>query len=144
MKKTTILAAIVASSTALTAFAHGGATGIVKDRMDAMAEMGKAVKAVTPMMRGEAAYDADVLRQAAATFSRHAGEAMTQLFPEGTGGAPSEAKETVWTQWKSSLSWLNGWALLPKGWPAPRTMLMSSNGGAGMMGGNGAMMGNSA
>ena len=144
MKKTTILAAIVASSTALTAFAHGGATGIVKDRMDAMAEMGKAVKAVTPMMRGEAAYDADVLRQAAATFSRHAGEAMTQLFPEGTGGAPSEAKETVWTQWEEFSELAERLGVIAEGLAgAADNGLMSSNGGAGMMG-NGAMMGNSA
>ena len=144
MKKTTILAAIVASSTALTAFAHGGATGIVKDRMDAMAEMGKAVKAVTPMMRGEAAYDADVLRQAAATFSRHAGEAMTQLCPEGTGGAPSEAKETVWTQWEEFSELAERLGVIAEGLAgAADNGLMSSNGGAGMMG-NGAMMGNSA
>jgi hypothetical protein len=122
MKKTTILAAIVASSTALTAFAHGGATGIVKDRMDAMAEMGKAVKAVTPMMRGEAAYDADVLRQAAATFSRHAGEAMTQLFQKALAALRRKPRRPSGPNGKSSLSWLNGWALLPKGWPAPRTM----------------------
>ena len=95
MKKTTVLAAIVATSTALTAFAHGGATGIVKDRMDAMADMGKAVKAVTPMMRGEIDYDADVVRRAAATFSRHAGDSMTELFPEGSGGMPSEAKDAI-------------------------------------------------
>lgn len=25
---------------------------------------------------------------------------MTELFPEGTGGAPSEARATVWTRWE--------------------------------------------
>ena len=37
MKKTLVIAAIIASSTAATVLAHGGATGIVKERMDAMA-----------------------------------------------------------------------------------------------------------
>lgn len=100
MKKSTFLAAVIASSTALAAFAHGGATGVVKERMDAMADMGKAVKTIAPMMRGEIAYDANVVRQAAETFSRHSGDAMTGLFPEGTGGAPSEAKDGVWSRWE--------------------------------------------
>lgn len=141
MKKTTVLATIFATSTALTAFAHGGATGIVKERMDAMVDMGKAVKAVTPMMRGETTYDAEVIRQAAATFSRHAGEAMTQLFPEGSGGAPSEAKETVWTQWEEFSELAERMGVFAEGLAgAADNGLMSSNGGAGMMG-NGAMMG---
>ena len=51
MKKTTIVAAVLIAGTAVTAFAHSGATGIVKERMDAMLAMGKAVKTVAPMMR---------------------------------------------------------------------------------------------
>lgn len=99
MKKTTIAAAVLIAGTAVTAFAHGGATGIVKERMDAMLAMGRAVKAVAPMMRGETAYDAETVRDAARLFQQHAGESMTKLFPEGTGGMPSEAKDEVWTDW---------------------------------------------
>ncbi len=99
MRKTTILAAIAATGTAVAAFAHSGATGIVKERMDAMVAMGDAVKSVAPMMRGEAAYDADLMREAARTFRAHSGDALTELFPEGSGGAPSEAKDAVWSEW---------------------------------------------
>jgi cytochrome c556 len=99
MKKTTITAAVLIAGTAVTAFAHGGATGIVKERMDAMLAMGKAIKTVAPMMRGETAYDAGTVSDAARLFQQHAGESMTKLFPEGTGGMPSEAKDEVWTDW---------------------------------------------
>ena len=57
MKRTMILAAIAVTGTAVAALAHSGATGVVKDRMEAMKAMGDAVKTVTPMMRGEAEYD---------------------------------------------------------------------------------------
>ncbi|MFT5744206.1 MAG: cytochrome c556 [Paracoccaceae bacterium] len=99
MNKSVYLAAALVSSFAAGAFAHNGATGIVKERMDAMMAMGNAVKALAPMMRGEIAHDADAVRAAAATFTAHAGESMTALFPEGTGGSPSEAKDAVWEDW---------------------------------------------
>ena len=99
MKKITVTATRLIAGTAVAAFAHGGATGTVKERMDAMLVMGKAVKAVAPMMQGETPYDAETVRDAARLFQRHAGESMTKLFPEGTGGMPSEAKDEVWTEW---------------------------------------------
>jgi cytochrome c556 len=99
MNKSIYLTTVLASSLAAGAFAHNGATGIVKERMDAMMAMGNVVKALAPMMRGEAAHDADAVRAAAATFSVHAGKSMTALFPEGTGGSPSAAKDAVWEDW---------------------------------------------
>ena len=100
MKTTKIALALVASITAGVALAHGGATGVVKERMDGMAAMQKAVKAVTPIMRGQAEYDANAVRSFAAAVEMHSGEAMTKLFPEGTGGKPSEAKAEVWSDWE--------------------------------------------
>lgn len=146
MKMTTVLAAIIASSTALAAFAHGGATGVVKERMDAMADMGKAVKAVSPMMRGEIAYDADVVRQAAAIFSRHAGETMINLFPQGTGGAPSEATDAVWTKWEEFSELAEQLGVVSEGLAgAADNGMMASAGGAvstdTMMGGGSGMTG---
>ncbi|MEM5469954.1 MAG: c-type cytochrome [Paracoccaceae bacterium] len=155
MKTTTIFATLLATSTALAAFAHGGATGIVKERMDAMADMGKAVKAVTPMMRGDVAYDAEVMRQAAETFSRHAGESMTKLFPEGTGGMPSEAKDTVWSNWDEFSALAERLGIAAEGLAAAAdNPMMGSNagetnadtmmgGGSGMMSGGANMMGGS-
>lgn len=162
MKKTTVLATIIATSTALAALAHGGATGIVKERMDAMADMGKAIKSITPMMRGETDYDAKVVRQAAATFSRHAGASMTDLFPEGSGGMPSEAKDAIWSKWEefSALAEQleivseglagaadNGLMATGGGAMSTETMMSSGSGmmssGSGMMGGGSGMMGGS-
>lgn len=97
MKTTSIALAMVASITAGVALAHSGATGIVKVRMDGMAAMQKAVKAITPMMRGQEDYDAEAVGSFATSVEMHSGEAMTRLFPEGTGGKPSEAKDAVWT-----------------------------------------------
>lgn len=99
MTKTTVLAVLIATSAAVAAYAHGGATGIVKERMDAMSAMGDAVKAIVPMMRGEIEYNANTVRSAAETIGKHAGTDLTKLFPEGTGGKPSESKASVWTNW---------------------------------------------
>lgn len=100
MKSTKMTLAIVASISAGVALAHNGATGIVKERMDGMAAMQDAVKAITPIMRGQANYDADAVRLFAKSVEVHSGDAMTKLFPEGSGGKPSEAKEEVWTDWE--------------------------------------------
>lgn len=100
MIKKTILIAVATSSVAVAALAHGGATGIVKERMDAMMAMGKSVKAVAPMMRREIPYDAEVVKSAAQVFIAHSGEAMTKLFPEGSGGGASEATPEVWSEWE--------------------------------------------
>lgn len=97
MKKLGLLTVALSASVAVAAYAHNGATGIVKERMDAMSVMGDAVKEIAPMMRGEVIYDAEAVRAASQSFIDHAGSAMTDLFPEGTGGMPSAAKDTVWT-----------------------------------------------
>ncbi|SHF66908.1 c-type cytochrome [Litoreibacter halocynthiae] len=86
--------------TGVAAFAHSGATGIVKERMDGMSAMGKAVKVLTPMMRGQTPYDAAQVRASADVMIAHAGETMTRLFPEGTGAKPSSALPTVWEDWE--------------------------------------------
>ena len=135
MKKTTIAAAVLVAGTAVAAFAHGGATGIVKERMDAMLAMGKAVKTVAPMMRGETAYDAETVRDAARLFQQHAGESMTKLFPEGTGGMPSEAKDEVWTDWDRFAALANQLEEYSEG------LERAADNGLGGMGGNTSMDG---
>ena len=90
-------AAIVGLSA--TAFAHSGATGVVKERMDAMKSMGEAIKQITPMMSGEAAYDQAAVRAAAQSIAKDAGEAMTSLFPEGSTDHPSEVLPRTWDEW---------------------------------------------
>lgn len=100
MKSTKLGLALAATLTASFALAHGGATGIVKERMDGMVAMQKAVKAITPIMRGQVGYDAGAVRAFATSVEEHSGEAMTKLFPEGSGGKPSEAKDEVWSDWE--------------------------------------------
>jgi len=78
------------------AFAHGKATGIVKERMDRMVEIGGAMK----ILRAELLF-ADTpaiarVAQAARAIEDRAGTAMTRLFPEGTT-MHSEALPSVWT-----------------------------------------------
>ena len=82
------------------AFAHSGATGVMKERMDAMGEMGDAIKRLTPMMRGQTDFDPDLVRSAADTMIGHAGSQMTELFPDGSNGKPSEALDAIWEDWE--------------------------------------------
>ena len=81
------------------AWAHTGATGVVLERMQGMSAMGESIKTLTPMMRGQVPYDADQVRREADTVIRHAGEQMTRLFPDGSGGGVSKALPTVWGDW---------------------------------------------
>ncbi|TMV10004.1 cytochrome c [Ruegeria sediminis] len=137
--------AVTASMIAVTALAHGGATGVVKERMDGMSAMKDSIKVLTPMMQGKEPYDEDTVRREAEKLEHHAGEAMTKLFPEGSDGMPSEAKPEIWQDWDafSELAdqlhtYAEGLALA-----AGNGLMMSGSGqGAGMMAG-GSMMGGS-
>lgn len=94
-----VIGAALASLLGVAALAHSGATGLVKDRMQAMKEMQQAVKSVSPMMSGAAPYDAAAVRRAAAVFRRHSGAALTEDFPQGSTEAPSEALPAIWQDW---------------------------------------------
>ncbi len=114
-----------------------------------MLAMGKAVKTVAPMMRGETAYDANTVRDAARLFQQHAGESMTNLFPEGTGGMPSEAKDEVWTEWDRFAALANQLEEYSEGLERAADNGLGGMGGntsmdgASMMGGDTTMMGGS-
>ena len=82
------------------AIAHGGATGIVKERMVAMGAMGKVMKSLSGMMLGDSEYDAEAVRKGAAVLQSHAGESLTSLFPEGSINGPSEATPEIWSNWQ--------------------------------------------
>ncbi|MBT3808254.1 MAG: cytochrome c [Rhodospirillaceae bacterium] len=81
------------------AHAHGGATGIVKERMDLMASVGKSMKTITEMFQGTKPYDAEQVRAAARFIGTHGGEQTTKLFPEGSINGPSEALPAIWQDW---------------------------------------------
>jgi len=136
------------------AFAHSGATGVVKQRMEGMGAMGKAVKMVAPMMRGEIAYDAEVVRGVAKVIRMHAGETLTALFPEGSAGMPSEAKVSIWSDWErfaemaaqlevyaEGLGMAAGNGMRPEDMTAGDDMMAGDMMGGDMMGGGEPMMG---
>ncbi len=67
--------------------AHGGAAGIVKQRMDSMVDMARAMKAVRDAGRRAGP---KAVREAAARIAGHARE-IPALFPDGSFHHPSEA-----------------------------------------------------
>ena len=80
------------------ALAHSGATGLVKERMDAMKDIAARMKQIGAMMKGEQAYSADAAASAAAIIVEHAAR-MPSLFPDGSNDHPSEALAVIWSDW---------------------------------------------
>jgi len=76
-------------------FAHSGATGIVKERMDGMKDMSNATKALGAIKAGVLPYSPDIIRRAAGQLRDSARAAKSQ-FPAGSDGHPSEALQTIW------------------------------------------------
>lgn len=123
------------------AVAHGGATGIVKERMDAMGVMGKVMKSLSAMMRGETKYDAGAVRKGAQAIEVHSGEALTKLFPKDSIMGPSEAKPEIWSNWQEFVDLSGQLKLFAAALGEAADKGLSSQGpGAGMMG-QGGMMG---
>ncbi len=81
------------------AWAHGGATGIVKERMDFMVTVGKAMDGMAKMLRGRIDYDPEAMRRHAETLAGHGDERLTALFPEGALDPPTEALPAIWDDW---------------------------------------------
>lgn len=78
--------------------AHEEATGVVKERMDLMDKQKDAMKVLGGMAKGQTPFDAAKATAAAKEIEATSAEIL-QLFPEGSGGHPSEAKPEVWSQW---------------------------------------------
>ena len=79
--------------------AHRGATGIVKERMEAMKAIGKAMKALGAMAKGEAAFNAATVKTASKTIIGHAGD-IDRMFPDNDKSRKShvtEAAPAIWT-----------------------------------------------
>ena len=144
MRLRLVIAAFSLTTLGLAAFAHSGATGVMKERMDAMGEMGDAMKRLTPMMRGQTAYDPDIVRNTADTMIGHAGTQMTELFPEGSNGAPSEALDAIWEDWEEFASLADALRTSAEGMKLAAGNGLAGPGdmpGGGMMGTGQTMMG---
>lgn len=93
-----LAAGAVAAMTAAV-FAHGGATGVVGERMMGMMMLSEQVKLLTPALSGGGDPPPATLKEAAGMIKMHAGTAMTDLFPAGSTDAPSEARVEIWERW---------------------------------------------
>ncbi len=146
MKKIVLTAATAGVVFAAVASAHTGATGVVLERMNGMSAMQDVVRTLTPMMRGEIDYDPDAVIAGAATLEAHAGETMTELFPEGSDGEVSYARPEIWEDWERFAELAEGLetlavALASASANPPGSSMPESDGGTSMMGGGTSMMG---
>lgn len=90
---------LAAGGYAIDAIAHMGATGVVKERMELMVSMGKAMKSLNAMVRGKTDLDPDSFAGAARRIQKHSAE-MIKMFPKGSMQAPTEARPEIWTDWE--------------------------------------------
>jgi cytochrome c556 len=88
--------AIVGTLTAVSTSAHEHATGVVKERMDAMESMAKAMKSITRRVRDNR--DVDQVKADARSIHTLA-QKVSSLFPPGSNQHPSEARESIWQNW---------------------------------------------
>jgi cytochrome c556 len=77
------------------AMAHGGAKGIVKECMELMKSVGKAMKGISKMARGKAPLDSAKVATAARTIDRH-GQRIPAMFPKGSDQGVTEASPNIW------------------------------------------------
>ena len=95
-----LIACSLLMGTSVLALGHGGATGVVAERMMGMMMLGEQVKILAPLAENAETIDTNTLRDAAAMIEMHAGPAMTGLFPEGSLDAPSVARPEIWERWE--------------------------------------------
>ena len=89
---------VLALGAYVVASAHGGATGIVKERMDAMSELKDATKIISDMVKRKRPMDPERVTVLAELMSRHAVR-IPELFPDtefSRNGAATEALPAVW------------------------------------------------
>lgn len=105
MRQRSIKIAIAAASLlaavfvgASVAVSHSGATGVVKERMMAMKDIGVRMKILAAMVRGITPFDAASAKEAADAIAVHARD-VPRLFPKGSRHGPSEAVEKIWLEW---------------------------------------------
>ncbi len=92
-----LIIALIAGGIPTTAWAHKGATGIVKERMDDMEVLAAEMKVLGQMASGRMKYDADRVKDAARKIGSHA-VALPAKFPDGSDGHPSQSTPEVWSR----------------------------------------------
>jgi len=90
---------IVAAAIVSAALAHEGhehATGVVRERMELMTDMGKRLLAISKRLRAKK--DFDSIGPDAGAIEQLASK-VTSQFPPGSTQSPTAAKPVVWQQW---------------------------------------------
>jgi cytochrome c556 len=98
----TPIAIVAACGLAITtlALAHEQATGVVKERMDLMKRQRDDMKLIGDMAKGKTKFDPAKAAEAARDIVETSHK-IPELFPKGSAGHPSEAKEEIWAEWDS-------------------------------------------
>ena len=97
--KAFLLASTIILSTAIVAFAHGGATGIVKERMDGMMAMGKALGSVGDMFKGKTKFNVEQVKAAADILLQHSAN-IDKLFPDTEASRTGKGTEAIPAVWE--------------------------------------------
>jgi cytochrome c556 len=83
--------------------AHGEAKGIIKERMEIMSDVGREMKCIGRMTRGQRPLDRNKIAVAAGNIGNH-GKRMAELFPKGSNNGVSRASTKIWEKWDLFLS----------------------------------------
>lgn len=93
-----VAAIIVLGAGAKISFAHKGAVGIVKQRMDAMDAIAAQMKQLRALLFAGGTLDREKVTAAATLIKQHALH-TPKLFPQGSIKGPSEASPDIWKNW---------------------------------------------
>ncbi len=94
MKALVMVATGLCMALAGLAWAHKGASGVMKERMDFMSSLGEQTKSMAMMVRGRTVLDWSVIEQAGQR-AVSIGETLPKKFPKDSFHKPSEAKTLI-------------------------------------------------
>jgi cytochrome c556 len=94
---------LVGLASVTSVIAHGGATGVVKQRMDAMSDMAGAMKKMAPVVKGKQAFNRVLFVESGELIAGHS-NMLPDLFPDGSIEGSSEALPAIWQQWDDFMS----------------------------------------
>ncbi len=100
-----IAATISLSVFTFNALGHGGATGIVKQRMDDMVAMGKAMGSIADMFKGKRMFLASDVAKAGDIIKGHSAE-LGRLFPDTKASRQSPHSDALPSVWEKNSEFL--------------------------------------
>jgi len=99
----TALFVVASLAAAGLAFAHSGASGVVRQRMNAMSDIARQMKTIGLMIMAKQRFHGETAAEAAERIAFH-GRRIEELFPKGTHKRPSEALPAIWADWDGFLA----------------------------------------